>query len=161
MYLSMCIFVLVIVALDQLSNYATVTAIVMGGRVEAIPGLFHFTYVRNTGAAFSTLQGQRWLFILIYAAFLLFFLWMILKKPLSFTKFEYWCMAAILGGGLGNLVDRIRLGYVVDMICTDFITFPVFNVADCFVTCGAILLFVHLVFWNKDFWKDEKKEKKQ
>lgn len=161
MYLAMGIFVLVIVALDQLSKYATVTAIVMGGRVEAIPGLFHFTYVRNTGAAFSTLQGQRWLFILIYAAFLLFFLWMILKKPLSFTKFEYWCMAAILGGGLGNLVDRIRLGYVVDMICTDFITFPVFNVADCFVTCGAILLFVHLVFWNKDFWKDKKKEKKQ
>lgn len=161
MYLAMGIFVLVIVALDQLSKYATVTAIAMGGRVEAIPGLFHFTYVRNTGAAFSTLQGQRWLFILIYAAFLLFFLWMTLKKPLSFTKFEYWCMAAILGGGLGNLVDRIRLGYVVDMICTDFITFPVFNVADCFVTCGAILLFVHLVFWNKDFWKDEKKEKKQ
>ena len=88
MYLAMGIFVLVIVALDQLSKYATVTAIAMGGRVEAIPGLFHFTYARNTGAAFSTLQGQRWLFILIYAAFLLFFLWMILKKPLSFTKFE-------------------------------------------------------------------------
>lgn len=161
MYLAMGIFALVIVALDQLSKYATVTSIAMGGRVEAIPGLFHFTYVRNTGAAFSTLQGQRWLFIVIYAAFLLFFLWMILKKPLPFTKFEYWCMAAILGGGLGNLVDRIRLGYVVDMICTDFITFPVFNVADCFVTCGAILLFVHLVFWNKEFWRDEKKEKKQ
>lgn len=161
MYLAMGIFVLVIVALDQISKYATVASIAMGGRVEAIPGLFHFTYVRNTGAAFSTLQGQRWLFIVIYAAFLLFFLWMILRKPLPFTKFEYWAMAAILGGGLGNLVDRIRLGYVVDMICTDFITFPVFNVADCFVTCGAILLFVHLIFWNKAFWKDEKKEKKQ
>lgn len=161
MYLAMGIFVLVIVALDQLSKYATVASIAMGGRVEAIPGLFHFTYVRNTGAAFSTLQGQRWLFIVIYALFLLFFLWMILKKPLPFTKFEYWAMAAILGGGLGNLIDRIRLGYVVDMICTDFITFPVFNVADCFVTCGAVALFVHLVFWNKDFWKDEKKEKRQ
>ena len=161
MYLAMGIFVLVIVALDQLSKYATVASIAMGGRVEAIPGLVHFTYVRNTGAAFSTLQGHRWLFVAIYALFLLFFLWMLLKKPLPFTKLEYWCMAAILGGGLGNLVDRIRLGYVVDMICTDFITFPVFNVADCFVTCGAILLFVHLILWNKAFWKDEKKEKKQ
>lgn len=161
MYLAMGIFILVIVALDQISKYATVTSIAMGGRMEAIPGLFHFTYVRNTGAAFSTLQGQRWLFIVIYALFLLFFLWMILKKPLPFTKLEYWAMAAILGGGLGNLIDRIRLGYVVDMICTDFITFPVFNVADCFVTCGAILLFVHLIFWNKAFWKEEKKEKKQ
>lgn len=161
MYLAMGIFILVIVALDQISKYATVTSIAMGGRMEAIPGLFHFTYVRNTGAAFSTLQGQRWLFIVIYALFLLFFLWMILKKPLPFTKLEYWAMAAILGGGLGNLIDRIRLGYVVDMICTDFITFPVFNVADCFVTCGAILLFVHLILWNKAFWKEEKKEKKQ
>ncbi len=161
MYLAMGIFILVIVALDQISKYATVTSIAMGGRMEAIPGLFHFTYVRNTGAAFSTLQGQRWLFIVIYALFLLFFLWMILKKPLPFTKLEYWAMAAILGGGLGNLIDRIRLGYVVDMICTDFITFPVFNVADCFVTCGAILLFIHLIFWNKAFWKEEKKEKKQ
>lgn len=161
MYLAMGIFILVIVALDQISKYATVTSITMGGRMEAIPGLFHFTYVRNTGAAFSTLQGQRWLFIVIYALFLLFFLWMILKKPLPFTKLEYWAMAAILGGGLGNLIDRIRLGYVVDMICTDFITFPVFNVADCFVTCGAILLFIHLIFWNKAFWKEEKKEKKQ
>lgn len=161
MYLAMGIFILVIVALDQISKYATVASIAMGGRMEAIPGLFHFTYVRNTGAAFSTLQGQRWLFIVIYALFLLFFLWMILKKPLPFTKLEYWAMAAILGGGLGNLIDRIRLGYVVDMICTDFITFPVFNVADCFVTCGAILLFIHLIFWNKAFWKEEKKEKKQ
>ena len=161
MYLAMGIFILVIVALDQISKYATVTSIAMGGRMEAIPGLFHFTYVRNTGAAFSTLQGQRWLFIVIYALFLLFFLWMILKKPLPFTKLEYWAMAAILGGGLGNLIDRIRLGYVVDMICTDFITFPVFNVADCFVTCGAILLFVHLILWSKAFWKEEKKEKKQ
>lgn len=161
MYLAMGIFILVIVALDQISKYATVTSIAMGGRMEAIPGLFHFTYVRNTGAAFSTLQGQRWLFIVIYALFLLFFLWMILKKPLPFTKLEYWAMAAILGGGLGNLIDRIRLGYVVDMICTDFITFPVFNVADCFVTCGGILFFIHLIFWNKAFWKEEKKEKKQ
>ena len=55
------------------------------------------------------------------------------------------------------MIDRIRLGYVVDMIETEFIRFPVFNVADCFITCGCILLLVHLFFLNRDFWKDEKK----
>ena len=66
-------------------------------------------------------------------------------------------IAAIYGGGLGNVIDRVRLGYVVDMIEVDFIDFPVFNVADCFITCGAIALIFHLVFFNKAFWKDEKK----
>ena len=55
------------------------------------------------------------------------------------------------------MIDRLRLGYVVDMIATEFIDFPVFNVADCFITCGCIVLMVHLVFFNKEFWKEEKK----
>jgi len=70
---------------------------------------------------------------------------------------ERWCIAAIYGGGLGNMIDRVRMGYVVDMIETTFVEFPVFNVADCFITCGCILLIVHLVLFNKAFWKDEKK----
>ena len=55
------------------------------------------------------------------------------------------------------MIDRVRLGYVVDMIETLFMDFPVFNVADCFITCGCIALMAHLVFRNKSFWKDEKK----
>ena len=55
------------------------------------------------------------------------------------------------------MIDRLRLGYVIDMIEVEFIRFPVFNVADSFITCGVILLLVHLVFFNKEFWKDEKK----
>ena len=64
---------------------------------------------------------------------------------------------AIYGGGLGNMIDRIRLGFVVDMIEVDFMRFPVFNVADCFITCGCVLLIAHLVFCNKEFWKEDKK----
>ena len=56
------------------------------------------------------------------------------------------------------MIDRVRLGYVVDMIGLDFIDFPVFNVADCFITCGCIALMISLVFFNKEFWKDEKKK---
>ena len=56
------------------------------------------------------------------------------------------------------MIDRLRFGYVVDMIQTDFMDFPVFNVADCFITCGCILLMVHLFLFNKEFWKEEKKK---
>ena len=55
------------------------------------------------------------------------------------------------------MIDRLRFGYVVDMIAVDFINFPVFNVADSFITCGGILLLVHLAFFNREFWKDDKK----
>ena len=76
---------------------------------------------------------------------------------MGFTHLEWWCIAAIYGGGLGNMIDRVRLGYVVDMIETKFMQFPVFNVADCFITCGCILMMISLIFFNKNFWKDEKK----
>ena len=68
-----------------------------------------------------------------------------------------WCIAAIYGGGLANMIDRLRMGYVVDMIETLFVDFPVFNVADCFITCGCVLLMIHLAFFNQKVWKEEKK----
>ena len=79
------------------------------------------------------------------------------KKSMPFTTLERWCIAAIYGGGLGNMIDRIRLGYVVDMIETKFMEFPVFNVADCFITCGCVVLMISLCFFNRQFWKDGKK----
>ena len=77
-------------------------------------------------------------------------------KRMPFTALERWCIAAVYAGGLGNVIDRVRLGYVVDMFATEFMDFPVFNVADCFITCGCILLLIHLIFFNKNFWKEEK-----
>ena len=146
-----------IVAADQFTKYLTVAHIVLGQRVPFIPGLLRFTYVQNTGAAFSSFEGQQWLFALIFAAFTVLMLWEYHKKSMPFSKLERWCIAAIYGGGLGNMIDRVRLGYVVDMIETEFIDFPVFNVADCFITCGCILLMVSLILFNKEFWKEDKK----
>ena len=102
-------------------------------------------------------QGMQWLFALIFLVFTVAVVWEYFKKALPFTKLERWLIAAIYGGGLGNMIDRIRLGYVVDMIETEFIEFPVFNVADCFISCGCILLIAHLILFNKAFWKDDKK----
>lgn len=156
LYLWMGIFAAVAVALDQLSKFLVVEFIPLYGSVEAIPGLFHLTYVQNIGAAFSMLQGQQWLFALLFALLTIGIIWEFSKKRLPFTTFERWCIVAIYAGGLGNMIDRIRLGYVVDMIAVDFVDFAVFNVADSFVTCGCILLLVHLIFFNRAFWKDNK-----
>lgn len=152
------LFALGVVALDQWTKYLVVANIAEFGYLEAIPGLFHLTFVKNTGAAFSSFEGMRWLFVVIFVVLTAAIAYEYFKKPLPFSKFERWCIAAVYAGGLGNVIDRVRLGYVVDMIDLDFMNFAVFNVADCFITCGAIVLMVSLVFFNKQFWKDDKKK---
>ena len=151
------IFIAAVVAADQLAKYLTVANIELFSDVPFLPGLLQLTYVRNTGAAFSSFQGQQWLFAVMFGIFTGVILWEFFKKPMPFTKLERWCIAAVYAGGLGNMIDRVRLGYVVDMIETTFMEFPVFNVADCFITCGCILLMAHLFLFNKEFWKDDKK----
>ena len=152
------IFTAFVLGLDQFTKYITVTNIPLHGHVDFIPGFLSFTYHQNTGAAFSALRGMQWLFILIFVVLTAAILFEYFKKPMGFTKAERWFIAAIYAGGLGNMIDRLRFGYVVDMIQTDFMNFPVFNVADCFITCGCIALMVSLMFFNKQFWKDEKKK---
>lgn len=154
------LFAALLAVLDQISKYFVVKHIEYGAVIPCIEGLFHLTYVQNFGAAFSILQGHKWLFVLVFVVFLAMIVWGIRKELLPFAKAELWFLAAIVGGGLGNILDRLFRGYVVDMIAVDFIDFPVFNLADCFITCGAIGLLFHLVFLNKNFWKDEKKSLK-
>ena len=157
-FLAFSLFAAAIVAADQLTKYLTVANIALYEDIPFIPGLLQLTYVQNTGAAFSSFEGQQWLFALIFVIFTCVILYEYFKKPMGFTTFERWCVAAIYGGGLANMIDRVRLGYVVDMIETTFIDFPVFNVADCFITCGCILMMGHLILFNKQFWKDDKKK---
>ena len=157
MYIYMSIFAALAVAADQLTKWWTVSALELYESHPAIPGIFEFTYAQNTGAAWSSFEGQQWLFASIFLIFTAAIIWEFSKKRMPFKTFERWCIVAIYAGGLGNMIDRLRLGYVVDMIAVDFIDFPVFNVADCFITCGCIALLVHLVFFNKEFWKEEKK----
>jgi len=157
MYLIMALMAVVIVVADQLSKLWVVANIPLHTQIQALPGLFHLTYVQNTGAAWSSFQGMIWLFALVFAVFTGLLIWEFSKKRMPFTTFERFCIAAVFAGGLGNMIDRLRLGFVVDMIEVEFINFPVFNVADCFITCGCIVLMVSLIFFNKEFWKDEKK----
>ena len=156
-FLYFSLFAAGIVAADQVTKYLTVANIALYEQISVIPGFLGLTYVQNTGAAFSSLEGMRWLFVAVFAVLTVLLFVEYFRKPMPFSKFERWCIAAIYGGGLGNIIDRIRLGYVVDMIQTEFIRFPVFNVADCFITCGCILMMLSLLFFNKKIWKDEKK----
>ena len=155
--LFLSLFSAAIVAVDQLTKYLVAENIPLYADVPLLPGVVQLTYAQNTGAAFSILQGQQWLFALIFAVFTAAIIWAYFKKFFPFSRFEWICIAAIYGGGLGNMIDRLRLGYVIDMIETQFINFPVFNIADSFITCGCIALMVSLIFFNKAFWKDEKK----
>ena len=156
-FLLLSLLALGIAALDQFTKYLVVANIPLFRDVPFLPGFIQFTYVQNTGAAFSMMQGMRWVFIAIFAVLTVLIVLEYFKFRMPFSKFDRILIACIYGGGLGNMIDRAFRGYVVDMIETQFINFPVFNVADCFITCGCILLIIRLAFFNKAFWKDEKK----
>ena len=117
-FLYYALFAAGIVAVDQLSKYFTVAYIPLYTDISFIPGVLNLTYVQNSGAAFSSFEGQQWLFALIFLFFTGLIVWEYFKKKMAFTPFERWCIAAIYGGGLANMVDRLRMGYVVDMIET-------------------------------------------
>lgn len=156
LYCFLIVFMAVIVVLDQAVKALVAANIPVGGYVRAIPGLFHLTQLHNTGAAFSMLEGGRWLFAAICVVGIAVAAVLIARKVIT-AKFEMWCLAAVFGGGIGNLIDRLRLGYVVDMFEVDFMNFAVFNVADAFITCGAIALVVYILFFDRE--KKPNKEK--
>ena len=157
-FLLYILFAVLVVAADQFTKYLTLANIALYEHVPFIPGILGLTYVQNTGAAFSSFEGMQWLFALIFAAFTIGIIWEYKQQSLHLSRFEWWCVVAVYAGGLGNMIDRFRLGYVVDMLETKFIRFPAFNVADCFITCGCIALMTSLILFNKEFWKDEKKK---
>ena len=157
-FLFMALFAGLVVGADQLFKAWIVSAIPLYGQIPVIDGLFHLTYVHNTGAAFSAFQGAQWLFAVMFVLLTIAIIWEFPRKKLPFTTLERWFIVAIYAGGIGNMIDRLRFGYVIDMIEVEFMNFAVFNIADSFITCGCILLFAHLAFFNKEFWKDEKKK---
>lgn len=148
LYALLGLFAALIIAADQAVKYLVVLHIPLGHTVPAIPGILHVTYVKNTGAAFSVLQGSRWFFVAMVVVFVVV-LAVLLKRRVITAPVQLWCLAAIFGGGVGNMLDRIFRGFVVDMFETAFMTFPVFNVADIFITLGCIILVIHILFFDR------------
>lgn len=133
---------LIIFGLDQFVKYLIVTHIKLNTTVSFIPHFLSLSNVRNNGAAWSILQGQQLLLFVITIAALAAML-ILLKKNRNDRLFA-WALTLMIGGTLGNFFDRLRLGYVVDMFTLDFMNFPIFNVADCALTIGVILLIIAL-----------------
>lgn len=155
-YFALSLFSALIVAVDQLTKYLTVSHIPYGGHKELLHGFLCLTFAKNTGGGWSILSGHTWLLAVVSVVFFAVMLFAVAKK--FFTgKAQLICIFAVLGGGIGNLIDRVRLGYVVDMLETEFISFPVFNVADCFISCGAIALVFFVLL--EDVLKGRKNKK--
>lgn len=139
------IFLLVLLA-DQYTKLIVQQDMIVGQSIPVIHKIFHFTYVQNSGGAFGILRGRTNLFIIISIIVILFIIYFMLKEE----KKDYFIKTVfsfILGGAISNLIDRMRLGYVVDFI--DFQVWPVFNIADSAISVGMVLLFIHL-FFKKD-----------
>ena len=141
--------VLLLVGIDQLVKFLITTNLSLGSTVELIPGMIQLTYVRNTGAAFSMFSGMRWPLIAITVAVTLALILILATKKIT-HPFGVWSLVFIIGGAVGNLIDRIFLGYVVDMFEPTFINFAVFNVADIFVVCGGIAFCIYYLKFHDD-----------
>lgn len=161
-------FIAFIVALDQWTKHLAVVHLKGNASVRLIDGVFHLTYVQNPGAAFGILSNHQWVFWLFsivgigaLTAYLCLDRSYLDDKDAcgKYPPIPFWvgfCIAAIIGGGIGNMIDRIRLGYVVDFFDFTLIDFAVFNVADSFVTVGAILLVILLAIPLFQSKKEEK-----
>ncbi len=141
----LCILTVIgVVVLDQLTKLWVLDALVPIGTYKLWDGVLHFTYVENRGAAFGMLANHRWVFMVIStAAIIAMLLYVMIAKPKS--RLETLALAFIIGGGIGNMIDRIFRGFVVDFIDVTCIDFFVFNVADAFVCVGAGLLILSVV----------------
>ncbi|RBP40626.1 signal peptidase II [Garciella nitratireducens] len=137
------------VLIDQLVKFFIVKYIKPFYTFPIIPNIFHLTYVENRGAAFSILQEKQLFLIIVTLIFTIFLIYYLINIPT--TNHSLWfkiSLSLIVGGAIGNLIDRIRLGYVIDFFDVRIINFAIFNTADVFVVIGTILLVLILFFGN-------------
>ncbi|MDR1606767.1 MAG: signal peptidase II [Streptococcaceae bacterium] len=128
---------------DQIVKYFVVQKIPVGKAYPIIKGVFSVTHLQNDGAAWSILAGQQWFFILTTVIVLGFAVWFLIQ---NFSKHWYaFGLTLIISGALGNFIDRLHQGYVVDMFQLDFINFPIFNVADVLLTVGFAALMIGIL----------------
>ena len=155
------VVILSIVGLDQLTKWLVVEHLPLGSTYEWLRGVVHFTHVQNRGAAFSILQDHRWVF-LVFSSVAIVGLSIYLFRFCKQSRVVKISIAFLIGGGIGNMIDRIAYGYVVDFIEWPWLwlpilktEFPIFNVADSFITVGVVILAVALIH---DAVRDEKKK---
>ena len=145
--------VALVVVIDQVTKYLVVQNVKPVGSVGFVPHVLDFVYSENRGVAFGLFQDATWLFIVLTSVVIVIFFILLIKNYKMSMLFSI-ASALIIGGGIGNLIDRIRLGYVVDFLQLSFFN-PVCNLADYSITFGTVLLIIYLLFFYKT-----KKDKK-
>ncbi len=142
---------IILVLLDQYTKYLAVKFLKPGGPVSLIPGVLELRYLENRGAAFGILQNRQWIFIVFAFSCIIFCGWygFRLARDGRHTAIRI-CLAFLAAGAAGNLIDRMTRGFVVDYIYFSLINFPVFNLADTYVSLSAIALIILVIFVYKD-----------
>lgn len=135
----------VLTVIDRLTKYVAVITVKVDGPKEFLFGLFNFTYVENTGAAFSLFSDKTDSLSILTVLFLAVMVFLLMKKTFS-SKLLNASLLLVIAGGLGNLIDRLYYGYVIDFIEPLFIDFAVFNFADCCITVGAFMIIAYEIY---------------
>ncbi len=133
------------IAVDQLVKYWAVSVLKEAGTIPLLDQVFQLTYVENRGAAFSMLRGKVWFFV-VFTIVVVGIIIYLLRTGRIHGKMGRWSLYMVIGGAVGNLIDRIFRGYVVDLFDFTLIHFPVFNVADILVCVGGVLFCVYYIF---------------
>ena len=141
------IIALAVIAADQISKVIVAANMELHSEAGFIPGIISFFHTRNTGAAFSMLRDRQWVFMILSTVMIAAIIWFLFREYKRHVLLTV-ALSLILGGGVGNMIDRVRLGYVTDFLRFDFVDFAVFNVADSCITVGAVLLAVYLLFFE-------------
>ncbi|MGM9903988.1 signal peptidase II [Enterococcus sp. 10A9_DIV0425] len=143
-----------IIGLDQWVKWWIVNDLSLGETKSLIPGVLSLNHIRNTGAAWSMLEGKMWFFTIVTVIAVIVIITLMFKNRKNGNRWLMIGLSLILAGAVGNFIDRIRLGYVVDMFQTDFMNFPIFNVADISLVCGVICVLIYIIL-------DEKEQRKK
>lgn len=132
-----------LIILDQIIKFKTRLNISLGKEITFIPHILSITYLQNTGAAWSFMQGNSIFFLLVAFIAILIFIYLLYKYQTD--KLISLGIVLMLTGTIGNLIDRIKFGFVTDMFKVDFINFPIFNIADMCLTFGVLILIFQLL----------------
>jgi signal peptidase II len=150
-YVIAALFVIIGVSLDQWSKYLAVSRLKDQSPFILIDRVFQLCYLENRGAAFGIFQNRISIFLVFTVVILLAGIWIYCKLPAERKYLPLrFCIVCIIAGALGNMIDRIRLGYVVDFFYFNLIDFPIFNVADIYVTVATFLLIIFTFFYYKE-----------
>ena len=142
---------LALLGLDQWVKHYVTVHIPLGEAQPLLPGLVELRTVHNYGAAWSSFSGMRWLLVIVTGCIVLAVLALLVRRMVRHPLGVCTC-CLIVSGGLGNILDRVRLGYVVDMLHLEFWpSYPVFNVADICVVCGAVLAAIYYVWFYEKY----------